>query len=335
MLPLLPTPRVTRVLCCSQMSGSRKKAVIRSPKPPPPPAAADPDADDVNKKDAKDSKSAAAPSGNTATASTVTPSSKGEAKDIQLEDKSDPDYIKAFVEGWSEWQPYLKSGEDGKKAQQNPVGIYTQTWLKKNKWSVIPHRFGVYALGVLPPDVEVTGETTSGFLEREVLIVNHGIVGGRPNQANTLNGRLMKQKKAAPYDWAFVLWMKLGFRVYVKWRVIHHATEEKLNPPRTSVDGAAIRKGMETAALKRWKFFLNTSEQVDVKGKGCSLNVDAYTLPVRYDEGGLRCAGDFMPQGEVPPQQLSIKMRCLELLTATGKTDTQRIADTIAFMHTL
>lgn len=235
---------------------------------------------------------------------------------IQLEDKTSKDYRASFVVGWSRWQPYLQRG-DAANTNKNVASLYRKKWLEENGHTAIPKQFGVYAIGILPPQtVDMT--TTAASLESSMLIVNHGVTGGRANEGSTLNTRLMSYKnKVKAHEWAIGAWLELGFSVYVKWRVVQ-TTVEVMNK-RSSILGAHARKRRETKALKTWMFFLNTSEQADVKGKGASLNQDADAFVV--DNSGKRVAN-------YRPKPVDVKAWLCEVLrTAATKTKDQLIAD--------
>lgn len=238
----------------------------------------------------------------TATAAMAAGTATEQPKWIQCENKESPDYIAAFVTGWSDWQPYLRGG-DPKRPLKNTASLFTQRWLTNNGWKQIPKSFGVYALGVLPPDCPVCANeikpSDRADLERSVLIVNHGVVGGAATEANTLNRRLMTYAtKVKPYEFAFGPWLELGFQVFVKWRVVH--LDEETKTGLTSKAGAALRKGLETSALTKWKFHLNVSEQKSLKGKGVSMMGDPMALIVREEKAGPVTAARYrVPSGTV------------------------------------
>lgn len=210
------------------------------------------------------------------------------ARWIQCEDKDSAEYKRLFVTGWSPWQPYLRLG-DPKRPHKNTASLYTKKWLVSNGWKEVPKRFGLYAIGILPPDsplgVRDAKPDDHQVLERCVLIANHGVVGGAATEANTLNKRLMSYAtKVKPYEYAIRPWMMLGFRVFVKWVEIYLDDEESLS----SKNGSKIRKDRETDALKQWKFHLNVSEQKSTKGASPVLTQSPFKFVVREEKTGIR-----------------------------------------------
>lgn len=287
-----------------------------------------------NQKDAQAGSAVHKTSDNEASAVTLTTT----AKWIQCEDKTSEDYKAFFVEGWVPWQPYLWFGSKNK--HKTVASLHTQKWLTSSGWRAIPKTFGEYAIGVIPPDSTIPRDVTpkDGLaLEEQVLIVNHGIVAGAAAQANTLNKRLMTYgTKVKPYEYAIGAWMKMGFRVFVKWREMKADDEMK---GLSSKSGAAMRKTAETNALKKWKFFLNVAEQRSVKGPGASLKQDPYQLVLREEKnGGFVTAAKYDADRVVQSHNFTVeqtKEQCMRLLRAPGKADAVKIEDTIAFLMSL
>lgn len=247
------------------------------------------------------------------------------AKWIQEEDKTSKEYNRLFVEGWSQWQPYLAL-EVSKKKVKDAARLHTQKWLKANGYAAIPKAFGVYAIGVLPPDFK---DDAKCDLAANMIIVNHGIAGSKPAVTNTLNGRLMcYATKVKPHEWAFKYWLERGFSVFVKWKKV---CEGKNETPAggggvASIDGAALRNALETEALSKWKFFLNTSEQAATKGKGKAAEFDAGDLELP--------AGLLHSKARQYPceSDRTLILECLALLEAPKLTHAQRNANAISFL---
>lgn len=200
---------------------------------------------------------------------------------------ADADRVQLLYQGWSQWQPYIRSG-DKRRGSQNRASLFTVTELKAGGFPETPAQFGIYALGILPPDIDVKHMTHD-----DVAIVNVGVAGDAPPSKNTLKGRLRSYAtKVKPYEWALARWLDCGFSVWVKWKVMQAADEKAF----ATIEGAKQRKDAESLILKRFEFFLNTAEQAHLKGKGGSLRRDPDALPVPVREGrAQRCAGDFAP----------------------------------------
>ena len=169
-----------------------------------------------------------------------------------------------------------------------------------------PDQFGIYAIGVLPPDIDVKHMTAAN-----VIIVNVGIAGDAPPSKNTLKGRLRSyQTKVKPYEWALARWLECGFSVWVKWKVMQSDDEAGL----ATIRGAKSRKDAESVILKTYAFFLNTAEQKQMKGKGASLHRDPDTLPMPLLAGRTQThAGEFAPAPPVALAEVKTEIEALLL----------------------
>jgi hypothetical protein len=215
-----------------------------------------------------------------------------------------------LVQGWSQWQPYIRSG-DKRRGSQNKASLFTVKELKAGGHDATPDQFGIYAIGILPPDIDVKHMAATN-----VIIVNVGIAGDAPPSKNTLKGRLRSyQTKVKPYEWALARWLECGFSVWVKWKVIQSDDEKGL----ATIRGAKLRKDAETEILKTYAFFLNTAEQKQVKGKGGSLHRNPDALPMPLLAGRTQThAGDFAP---APPVTLAeVKSELQAMLRARDAT---------------
>lgn len=208
-----------------------------------------------------------------------------------------------LMQGWSPWQPYIRRG-DKRRGSQNKASLFTVQELKRGGHPATPDRFGIYAIGVLPPDVDTKHMTATS-----VVIVNVGVAGDKAPSKNTLKGRLRSyQTKVKPYEWALARWLDCGFSVWVK-RKEMQADDEKMF---ATIRGAKARKDAETRILKTFAFFLNTSEQKHLKGKGGSLHRDPDMLPLPPVAGRTQTrAGDFAPPPPITMTELKSEIEAL------------------------
>lgn len=250
-----------------------------------------------------------------------------EADWIQTTDKTKQEYKDRLVDGWVGWQPYLQRGNPRDKTK--PASLVTLHTLKEKRYKPPPKSFGIYAIGLLPPDRKMPeSAATNALSDTDVIIVNVGVAGGTVTESkNTLNGRLRSYAtKIGPYESKFAAWIACGFSVWVKWKVSQTQLECGAGGDLiTKIGGVANRKLMESAILRNYAVFLNTLEQ---KHRGD----DPHDLIIPAQEGRVaKTARDFRP-ARVSFDAVT-KADMMLILKDHSKTSDQRIALLLDFLE--
>jgi hypothetical protein len=200
---------------------------------------------------------------------------RSHVQSVQCANTTSAEYKLQMQDGWSPWQPYVALG-DVRKPTQKACSLIGVKELKRLGFERQPDEFGVYNVGVLAPDAKDNTELMT--------VVNYGVTGIQPNEANTIRGRLRSYPtKVQPHEWFIAPCMKLGFTVWSRHKVVVAPDETK---GRTSIEGAKLRRDMEKKAHATWNFFLDTADQANGKGKGASLHRDPFTLMVKAPGDG-------------------------------------------------